>query len=104
MPAGTAPAALPSADAPGDAPGWERANFATFEDSCATMFLAFWGPMPGSRLRYASSWRAMAAAISATGAASDRAATRGPTSLTVMSFSKNSLSSPERKPIRTGEG
>ena len=46
----------------------------------------------------------MAAAISPTGAASDRAATIGPTSFTVISFSKNSLSSSDVKPIRTGRG
>ena len=42
------------------------------------MFLAFWGPMPGSARRYFSSWRAMAAASSPTGAASARAATMRP--------------------------
>ena len=46
----------------------------------------------------------MAAAISATGAARERAATIGPTSFTVMSFSKNSLSRSDVKPIRTGRG
>jgi hypothetical protein len=46
----------------------------------------------------------MAAAMSPTGAASARAATSGPTSFTVMSFSKNSLSSSEVKPMSTGRG
>ncbi len=68
------------------------------------MFLAFWGPMPGSARRYFSSCRAMAAASSATGAASARAATMGPMSFTVMSFSKNSLSRSEVKPMSTGRG
>ncbi len=68
------------------------------------MFLAFCGPMPGSRLRYPSSWRAMAAAISPTGAASERAATSGPTSFTVISFSKNSRSSSDVNPMSTGRG
>src|SRR5262245_40246744 len=39
--------------------GRERANLATFEESWATMFLAFCGPMPGSLRRYVSSCRAM---------------------------------------------
>jgi hypothetical protein len=60
--------------------------------------------MPGSDRKYFSSCRAMAAAISPTGAASARAATIGPMSFTVMSFSKNSLSSSEVKPMRTGRG
>ena len=68
------------------------------------MFFAFCGPMPGSERRYFSSWRAIAPASSATGAASARAATIGPMSLTVTSFSKNSLSRSEVKPISTGRG
>src|SRR4029450_10550354 len=46
----------------------------------------------------------MAAAISPTGAARARGATSRPTSLTVISFSKNSLSSSEVNPMRTGRG
>ena len=68
------------------------------------MFFAFWGPIPGKARRYFSSCRAMAAASSATGAARARAATMGPMSFTVISFSKNSLSRSEVKPIRTGRG
>ena len=68
------------------------------------MFLAFCGPMPGSDLRYFSSWRATAAAISPTGADRARAATIGPMSFTVMSFSKNSLSSSVVNPMRIGRG
>jgi len=68
------------------------------------MFFAFCGPMPGSARRYFSSWRAIAAATSATGTASARAAIIGPTSFTVMSFSKNSLSRSDVKPISTGRG
>src|SRR5439155_852232 len=85
-------------------PGRARASFATLAWSCATMFFAFCWPMPGSARRYFSSWRAIAAATSATGAASARAATIGPTSFTVMSFSKNSLSRSDVNPIRTGRG
>src|SRR2546428_572092 len=87
-----------------ETPGRARANFATLAWSCATMFFAFCWPMPGSARRYFSSWRAIAAATSATGAASARAATIGPTSFTVMSFSKNSLSRSDVNPIRTGRG
>jgi hypothetical protein len=68
------------------------------------MFLAFCGPIPGKARRYFSSWRAMAAASSPTGAASARAATIGPMSFTVISFSKNSLSRSDVKPISTGRG
>ena len=68
------------------------------------MFFAFCGPMPGSPRRNFSSWRAIASASSATGRASARAATIGPMSFTVMSFSKNSLSSSEVNPISTGRG
>ena len=46
----------------------------------------------------------MAAASSATGAASERAATIGPMSFTVISFSKNSLSRSLVKPMSTGRG
>ena len=42
--------------------------------------------------------------MSLTGEASARAATSGPTSFTVISFSKNSLSSSDVNPIRTGRG
>ena len=92
------------ADASAGASSRASANFATFACSWATMFFAFCGPMPGRPLRYFSSWRAMAAASSATGAASARAATMGPMSLTVMSLSKNSLSRSEVKPMSTGRG
>ena len=68
------------------------------------MFFAFWGPIPGSARRYFSSWRAIAAASSATGDASARAAIIGPMSFTVISFSKNSLSRSLVKPMRTGRG
>ncbi len=68
------------------------------------MFLAFCGPTPGRPRKNFSSWRAMAAASSPTGSASARAATIGPMSFTVISFSKNSLSRSEVKPIRTGRG
>jgi hypothetical protein len=68
------------------------------------MFLAFWGPMPGSARRNFSSWRAMAEATSPTDTASARAATMGPMSFTVISFSKNSLSSSLVNPMRTGRG
>ena len=68
------------------------------------MFLAFCGPMPGRARRNFSSWRAIAAASSPTGTASARAATMGPMSFTVMSFSKNSLSRSAVNPMSTGRG
>ena len=86
------------------APSRASANLATLACSWATMFFAFCGPIPGSARRYFSSWRAIAAASSPTGAASARAATMGPMSFTVISFSKNSLSRSDVKPMRTGRG
>ena len=68
------------------------------------MFLAFCGPIPGRPRRNFSSCRAIAPASSATGSASARAATIGPMSFTVISFSKNSLSRSDVKPISTGRG
>ncbi|PYM35863.1 MAG: hypothetical protein DME17_11410 [Candidatus Rokuibacteriota bacterium] len=85
-------------------PSRARANFDTLAWSCATMFFAFCGPIPGSWRSARSSCRAIAAASSATGATSARAATIGPMSFTVISFSKNSRSRSEVKPIRTGRG
>ncbi|PYM83698.1 MAG: hypothetical protein DME09_10215 [Candidatus Rokuibacteriota bacterium] len=99
--AGGAPGASPARSTD---PSRARANFDTLAWSCATMFLAFCGPIPGSRRSARSSCRAIAAASSATGATSARAATIGPMSFTVISFSKNSRSRSEVKPIRTGRG
>ena len=62
------------------------------------------GRSPACAAGSSSSCRAMAAAISPTGAASERAATSGPTSFTVISFSKNSLSRSDVNPMRTGRG
>ena len=76
-PSASGAAGLPVTGSAG-APSRASANLATLAWSWATMFLAFCGPMPGSARRYFSSWRAIAAASSPTGAASARAAIIGP--------------------------